>query len=361
MNMNEKNKVENCRIEPKLKLINMDSVEVEQIEWLLYPFIPYGKVTIIQGDPGEGKTTMVLQIIAKLTRGEPIFPVTDTTMKIKEKRSDEVDSGNDGLDGEDNMQEQSSMSPVHVIYQTAEDGLGDTIKPRLLAAGADCSKVMVIDDSDQPLTMADVRLEEAIVQTKAKMVVLDPIQGFLGANVDMHRANEIRPLMKRIAVLAEKYHCAVILIGHMNKNSNGKSSYRGLGSIDFQAAARSVLIVGRVKDEPEVRVVCHTKSSLAPEGTSIAFRLDKNNGFEWIGAYDISADELLNGDGRGQKSRKAKEFLLEILANGGMTQKKIAEEAETRGIKSKTLWNAKRELEIDSVKRGKQWYWMLPE
>ena len=361
MNMNEKNKIENCRIEPKLKLINMDSVEVEQVEWLLYPFIPYGKVTIIQGDPGEGKTTMVLQIIAKLTRGEPIFPVTDTTMKIKEKRSDEVDSGNDGLDGEDNMQEQSSMSPVHVIYQTAEDGLGDTIKPRLLAAGADCSKVMVIDDSDQPLTMADVRLEEAIVQTKAKMVVLDPIQGFLGADVDMHRANEIRPLMKRIAVLSEKYHCAVILIGHMNKNSNGKSSYRGLGSIDFQAAARSVLIVGRVKDEPEVRVVCHTKSSLAPEGTSIAFRLDKNNGFEWIGEYDISADELLNGDGRGQKSRKAKEFLLEILANGVMAQKKIAEEAEARGIKSKTLWNAKRELEIDSVKRGKQWYWMLPE
>ena len=95
-------------------------------------------------------------------------------------------------------------------------------------------KVLVIDDSDQPLTMADVRLEEAIVQTKARMVVLDPIQGFLGADVDMHMSNEIRPLMKRIAVLSEKYHCAVILIGHMNKNSNGKSSYRGLGSIDFQ-------------------------------------------------------------------------------------------------------------------------------
>ena len=281
----------------------MDSVEVEQVEWLLYPFIPYGKVTIIQGDPGEGKTTMVLQIIAKLTRGEPILPVTDTT-KTKEKRSDEVDSENEDLDAEDNMQEQSSVSPVNVIYQTAEDGLGDTIKPRLLAAGADCSKgCWVIDDSDQPLTMADVRLEEAIVQTKARMVVLDPIQGFLGANVDMHRANEIRPLMKRIAVLSEKYRCAVILIGHMNKNSNGKSSYRGLGSIDFQAAARSVLIVGRVKDEPEVRVVCHTKSSLAPEGTSIAFRLDKNNGFEWIGEYDISADELLNG--RRQRAEKS--------------------------------------------------------
>lgn len=240
-------------------------------------------------------------------------------------------------------------------------GLGDTIKPRLLAAGADCTKVMVIDDSEQPLTMADVRLEEAIVQTKARMVVLDPIQGFLGAEVDMHRANEIRPLMKLIAVLAEKYHCAIILIGHMNKNSNGKSSYRGLGSIDFQAAARSVLIVGRIKDEPEVRVVCHTKSSLAPEGKAIAFRLDKNNGFEWIGEYDISADELLNGEGKGQKTRKAKEFLLEILADGGMAQKKIEEEAEKLGIKKKTLRNAKMELGIDSVKRGNQWYWMLSE
>ena len=326
------------KAEPCLKLIHMDQVEVEEIEWLFYPFIPYGKVTIIQGDPGEGKTTVVLQIIAKLTKGEAILSETS-----------------------EGKSEEAGVEPINVIYQTAEDGLGDTIKPRLLAAGADCSRVLVIDDQEQPLTMVDARLEEAIIQTKARMVVLDPIQGFLGAEVDMHRANEIRPLMKRVAVLAEKYHCAVILIGHMNKNSNGKSSYRGLGSIDFQAAARSVLIVGRVKDEPEVRVVCHTKSSLAPEGTSIAFRLDKNNGFEWIGEYDISADELLNGDGRGQKSRKAKEFLLEILANGGMTQKKIAEEAETRGIKSKTLWNAKRELEIDSVKRGKQWYWMLPE
>lgn len=142
---------------------------------------------------------------------------------------------------------------------------------------------------------------------------------------------------------------------------NGKSSYRGLGSIDFQAAARSVLIVGRIKEEPETRVVCHTKSSLAPEGKSIAFRLDKDNGFEWIGEYDISADELLNGDGKGQKSRKAKEFLLEILADGGMSQKKILEEAAKRGIKGKTLRNAKSELEVDSIKRGNQWYWVLPE
>ena len=324
----------NRRKEPVLRLINMETVEVEQIDWLLYPFIPYGKVTIIQGDPGEGKTTMVLQIIAKLTKGEMVLP-----------------------DSEKYTEGVSEREAVNVIYQTAEDGLGDTIKPRLLEAGADCSRVLVIDDGEQPLTM----LDEAIVETNARLIVLDPIQGFLGAEVDMHRANEIRPLMKRVSLLAEKYRCAIILIGHMNKNSGGKSSYRGLGSIDFQAAARSVLVVGRVKDEPEIRVVCHVKSSLAPEGKSIAFRLDKDNGFEWIGEYDIEADDLLNGDNRGQKTREAKAFLQEILANGQVMQTEIAEEAESRGIKRKTLFNAKTSLNVQSQKVGKQWAWSLPE
>ena len=293
--------MQNRKKKPDLRLINMENIAIEQIEWLLYPFIPYGKVTIIQGDPGEGKTTMVLQIIAKLTKGESVLT---------------------NKDGEEKQEEQA-REPVNVIYQTAEDGLGDTIKPRL--------------------------------------VVLDPIQSFLGAEVDMHRANEIRPLMKSVSVLAEKYHCAVILIGHMNKNSAGKSSYRRLGSIDFQAAARSVLIVGRVKNEPEIRIVCHVKSSLAPEGKSIAFRLDKESGFEWIGEYDISANDLLSGNCRGQKIKGAKEFLLEMLADGAVEQNAILKEAESRGIKGKTLWNAKKALGVQSKKTGNRWSWMLPE
>ena len=308
----------------------MEDIKCENVEWLWYPFVPYGKITIIQGDPGEGKTTLVLQMIAKLTKGESI------------------------INGE-------TKESINVIYQTAEDGLSDTIKPRLVAANADCSKVLVIDDKETPLTMLDVRLEKAIAETGARLVVLDPIQGFLGADVDMHRANEIRPVMKHIAEIAEKYRCAIILVGHMNKNSNGKSSYRGLGSIDFQAAARSVLIVGRVKGEPEVRVVCHVKSSLAPEGKSIAFRLDKKEGFQWIGEYDVSVDDLLAADNRGQKVREAKEFLKEILKSGSMTQKEISEEAENHGIKNKTLWNAKSDLKVESIKIGNQWFWMLPK
>lgn len=172
--------MDNRRNESNLKLINMEQVEIEKIDWLLYPFIPFGKVTIVQGDPGESKTTMVLQIIAKLTKGEAVLPSDSDESDLEEKTM--------------------ALEPVNVIYQTAEDGLGDTIKPRLLSAGADCSRVMVIDDNDQALTMMDARLEEAIIKTNARLVVLDPIQGVLGTAVDMHRANEIRPLMKRVAV-----------------------------------------------------------------------------------------------------------------------------------------------------------------
>lgn len=309
-----------------LKLINMCDVEVESVSWLWYPFIPYGKVTIIQGDPGEGKTTLVLQIIARLTKGESII-------------------------------DEKEKTPINVIYQTAEDGLADTIKPRLLSADADCSKVIVIDDRDTPLTMRDVRLEQAIVETSAKLVVLDPIQGFLGADVDMHRANEIRPIMKHISELAEKYKCAVILIGHMNKCSVGKSAYRGLGSIDFQAAARSVLIVGRIKDEPEIRVVCQTKSSLAPEAKAVAFRLNEETGFEWIGELDITADDLLSGTVKGTKKQAAMDFLENLLADGQISQKEIIELARQKGISDKTLRNAKDELKIKSKRVNNQWHW----
>lgn len=303
----------------ELKLINMQDVKCENVEWLLYPYIPYGKITIIQGDPGEGKTTLILQIIARLTMGESVIY-------------------------------EEAQPPVNIIYQTAEDGLGDTIKPRLVSAGADCSKVLVIDDSKVPLTMLDVRLENAIKQTNARLVALDPIQGFLGANVDMHRANEIRPVMKHISVLAETYHCAIVLIGHMNKCGIGKSAYRGLGSIDFQAAARSVLLVGRVKDEPEIRVVCQIKNSLAPEAKSIAFRLGGENGFEWIGEYDITADDLLTGNTKGSKQKAAMDFLENLLENGRMAQTEIARFADEQGIKRKTLQNAKEALSVKSIK-----------
>lgn len=140
-------------------------------------------------------------------------------------------------------------------------GLADTIKPRLEQSGADCSRVQTIDDSKSMLTLTDQRLEEAIYSTDAGLLVLDPLQAYLGSGVDMHRANEIRPIMKKLSAVAERTGCAVVLIGHMNKASGMKSGYRGLGSIDFTAAARSILVVGRIQDEPTVRVIAQSKNS----------------------------------------------------------------------------------------------------
>ena len=144
-----------------LKLIRMNEVEAEEIKWLWYPYIPFGKITVIQGDPGDGKTTAVLAIAAAVTTGAAL------------------------------PESKAAAEPMSVIFQTAEDGLGDTVKPRLVQSGADCERVIVIDESEKELTLSDIRIEQAITETDAKLFILDPLQAYLGADVDMHRANEI--------------------------------------------------------------------------------------------------------------------------------------------------------------------------
>ena len=214
----------------------------------------------------------------------------------------------------------TEREPIKVIYQTAEDGLGDTIKPRLLADNADCSQIKVIDESEATLTMLDERIEKAIVETGARALILDPVQAYIGAKVDMNRANEVRAILSQLGRIAGQYRCAIILVGHLNKVQGNKSNYRGLGSIDIQATERSVLIVGRLKDNPQIRVMVQDKSSLAPEGEPIAFELDKENGFRWLGHYDISADDLLCGIPREKKSEQAENLILEYLSQGKYPQ-----------------------------------------
>ena len=312
----------------ELNLIKMSEIQSEEIEWLWYPFIPYGKLTIIQGDPGDGKTTLALNIAAKLSRGESL----DEEMKISE--------------------------PINIIYQTAEDGLADTVKPRLELAYADCERILVIDESSEALSMADERLEEAIKLTNAKLLILDPIQAYLGAGTDINRANEARDMTKKLGALAEKYKCAVLLIGHMNKASGTKASYRGIGSIDFFAVARSVLLVGRIEGEESLRAVVQIKNNLAAFGNSKAFELSEE-GFRWIGDYDISADEVLGGIApKANKLDQAKRLLLELAeGTNRMQSKDIFEIAKEEEISKRTLENAKRELNISAKKINNTWYW----
>jgi len=247
--------------------------------------------------------------------------------------------------------------PANAIFQTAEDGLTDTIKPRLERLGADCSRIHVIDETEQPLSLSDERLEEAIVRADAKLLVLDPIQAYLGG-ADMNSARGMRPLMKSLGAMAERNGCAVIVIGHLNKKGVA-SQYRGLGSIDIYAAARSVLTVGRMGD---MRVAVHTKSNFAPPGAPIGFSFDPDFGFNWQGEQDIDADDLFRGSTQNRESQsdRARRLILAVLSNGAIESKKIMRAAEVQGISEKTLNRAKIELGVYSFKRGDVWYWDMP-
>jgi hypothetical protein len=241
--------------------------------------------------------------------------------------------------------------------------LGDTVKPRLVQSGADCERVIIIDESEKELSLSDLRIEQAIIQTGAKLFIIDPLQAYLGADVDMHRANQIRPIVKRIGAVAEQPGCAIVVIGHLNKGTS-KSQYRGLGSIDIQAAARSVLTVGRVKGKPYTRAIAQGKNNLAPEGKTIGFELDPDTGFRWAGVLEMTIDDLLTGvlPERDTTYDKAIDFLKTELAGTEQAAAFLFEKAASQGIQERTLKKAKATLAVCSFKREKRWYWAsLPQ
>ena len=317
-----------------VKIIRMSDVELTPVEWLWKPYLPFGKLSVLQGNPGEGKTYFAMHLAAACTNGK-LLP---------------------------NMER---MEPFNVIYQTAEDGLGDTVKPRLIEAGADLNRVLVIDDSDVQLTLSDEQIEKAIVENNARLVIIDPIQAYLGADVDMNRANEVRPIFMRLGQVAQRTGCAILLIGHLNKAAGMQSLQRGLGSIDIAAAVRSVMFIGKLKHDPTMRILTHEKSSLAPPGASLAFSLGDEGGFRWVGEYDITADEMLSGiePQRETKTQQAKDLICTLLAGGKQVlSEDIDKAALERGIPGRTVRDAKRELgdalKSKIVEGRKKVFWM---
>ena len=322
----------------KLEITKASEVQVKSVEWLWYPYIPYGKVTVLQGEAGDGKSTLILKLAAMLTRGEPM-PFTD---------------------GE-------GAEPVNVIYQSTEDDADDTIVPRFIAAGGDTDRLLFINEKEQYLSFSDERLLEAIRQTKAKLIVLDPLSAYIGESTSINSANEVRRQFRPLIDIAKEQGCAILIVHHMNKAIGQKALNRGVGSVDIVGAARSVLLVGRTdKERSDERILAQVKSNLAPTGNAILFSVDES-GIHWLEETARTADEVLGnvfaGVGRpDEQMQKAKEMLSALLADTQpKPQSEVMRHLKEAGVSESTAKKAKALLGIRSVKQGVQWFWFLPE
>lgn len=312
-------------------VVGMDAVPIREVEWLWYPYIPFGKVTILQGDPGCGKTMVALDLAARLSRGEPL-PFCE-----------------------------EASPPITVLYQTAEDGVDDTIKPRLVAAGADCTRIKFVEEGNDPLSFTDERIEAAIRQVDAKLLILDPLSAYIGSSVNLNQAIDVRSSFRPLYEAADRTGCAILVISHMNKLQGAASLYRTNGSIDVAGAVRSILSVGKRRHEKDKRVMVHIKSNLAAAGPAMVYQLTDH--IEWLEQADIDAEELFSafGSERDTKRDRAEHELLRLLAERDVPAARIESHFKELGISYRTVTDAKKALGIRSYRSGNQSVWTLPE
>ena len=316
-----------------VKLRSFATFTPKPVNWLWYPYIPRGKVTILQGDPGGGKTALTMSLLAKMSR-------------LKDNES---------------INEKSSFKNWEscrlFCYQTAEDGIEDTIIPRLAAYNADLRKISCITAQDLALT--DGKLEYVAMIHQPEIIVLDPIQAFLGADLDMHRANEIRPVMKYLAELAEVSDTAILLVGHLNKKSGDNELYRGLGSIDLVAAARSVMLMMRNPKRPEERILKHIKSSLAKPANQMKYAFDDSGRIYCQGIYtDEKHPKVVE--------RSAEKVAFAIRTFLGNESKPVQElrrylDEKIGGYSAQTWSDAKRLAQVEVSKTKTGWLCKIKE
>ncbi|MCM1297733.1 MAG: AAA family ATPase [Muribaculaceae bacterium] len=317
-----------------LQLISANEIEVKEVQWLWYPYIPSGKITLLQGDPGDGKSSFVLALCALLTSGQPL-PF-----------------------------QPRGQPPVNVIYQTTEDDAEDTVVPRFLRAGGDRQRLFFISEKERRLTFGDERITQAIRQTNARLLVLDPLSSYIGQNASLNMANDVRAQFNPLIDAARETDCAVLVVAHLNKMAGTKAIYRTTGSIDVVGAVRSALLIARTgKERPDERVMVVQKSNLAPTGKALLFSVGDT--VEWISETDKTADEVLNCYapciGRPSiQTEQAAALLQSALANGSVPQTAIEEQAKAAGIGWGTVKRAKAALGVRSIKKGSVWLWSLP-
>ena len=339
-------------VHERVGLTRLIDIESKPVRWLWRDRIPLGKITILDGDPGLGKSLLSLDLAARLTTGRA------------------MPDGTEGLD-----------QPAGVVLLSAEDDPEDTIRPRLEAAGADLSRIAILssireDDGERLPTLLDLAaIRHAINEIDAKLVVIDPLMAYLPSAVNAFRDQDIRRALAPPARLAAETGVAVLVLRHLNKAMGGNALYRGGGSIGIIGAARSGLIVAKDPDDDERRILAVSKSNLAKIPPALAYRVVADAAeipsLAWEGTTAHTASMLLAipRDGEDRSAlEEAKDFLRDVLANGAIAARDVQKQADQAGIQRRTLRRAKDSLSIQTFKRGgffakdkgQQWSWQLP-
>ncbi|MBR9802619.1 AAA family ATPase [bacterium] len=316
-------------------LLSLSDVEPREVEWLWENRIPLGELTVLDGDPSVNKSSFTLDLAARVSTGR------------------QMPDGSQGVDG-------------NVLVLLGEDSLEKTIVQRLTAANSDLTRISTIDGNvSLPADMK--RIEQALVSTRAKLLLIDPLMAFLGC--DANGDQKVRRALTPLKAIADKANCAVVMVRHLTKRGGKHSLYRGSGSIGIVAATRSALLIGKSPDEPHFRVLCHTKSNLGPLAPSLLFEPVDADGkvtIEWRGECDYTTDDILAAPSMNEgKLAEAMSFLATLLEDGPVLQREIKAKAIETGIAQRTLERAKELLDVNSQRRGfgpgSQCFWKLPE
>lgn len=329
---------------PKAKLIRMSDVKAEQIQWLWYGRIPLGKVSMFSGNGGLGKSYVSLDIAARISNGSP-WP-----------------------------DDESGYAPLgDVIILNSEDGLTDTIRPRLDALGANMPRIhylesIKLDDYERPFSLAQdlALLDDAIRETSnVKLIIIDPISSYLGS-IDANKSADVRRVLDPLKGIAEQTGAAVLLINHLTKGS-GPAVYRACGSVAIQSMVRTAWAFAAADDDDERRLILPTKNNVGKETHGMAYKIVDGQVIWESAPVTISADDALEYKpqlGRGGGATKAAtEWLRERLSGGSVESKVIFDEGLKNGHAKRTLNRCKEALSISAHREGGRtgkWYWSLP-
>ncbi|MDP9117744.1 MAG: AAA family ATPase [Actinomycetota bacterium] len=334
--------------------IRLADVIPERVDWLWFGRLPLGKIVVLDGDPSVGKSTCAVDCAAR------------------------VSTGTEWPDGAANRR-------GAVLLLSAEDGLADTIRPRLDAAGGDPARVYALtevryrDETEQtrtrPVTLADLEhIERAVSTTAALLVVVDVLMAFLPGKVDSHRDQDVRGVLSGLAAMAERTGCCVLLLRHLNKSAGGAAMYRGGGSIGIIGAARVGLLAAVDPEDDERRVLAGIKSNLAPLPAALSYQLvdSPDHGcarVQWLGTSAHNAGSLLSMPPRDDDERterdEAAEWLTKYLVDSGgeAIAADVIKAANRDGIAKTTLHRARKRAGVTSTKDGfgGPWIWRIDE